>query len=316
MNWQEIQVIAHREAQEAISYLLMAAGSQGVSVADTADYITLEDRFGEIYPEVSQSDMVTITGYYPESEEADQLVSTLSDQIAALEGFGIELGEMRLTSKRLSEEDWSENWKRYYEPARITHDLTIVPSWTDYKATSQEKVIRLDPGMAFGTGTHPTTKMSLFALEQVLRGQETVIDVGTGSGVLAIASCLLGAKEVLALDVDEVATRVAKDNIALNKQATAITVSEGDLLSEATTKAHVIVANILADILVRLPKDAYRLLEEDGYLIVSGIIADKWDMVERAFSKEGLYLETHMIQDKWHAAVFKKTDDPMSVIGG
>lgn len=316
MNWQEIQVIAHREAQEAISYLLMAAGSQGVSVADTADYITLEDRFGEIYPEVSQSDMVTITGYYPESEEADQLVSTLSDQIAALEGFGIELGEMRLTSKRLSEEDWSENWKRYYEPARITHDLTIVPSWTDYKATSQEKVIRLDPGMAFGTGTHPTTKMSLFALEQVLRGQETVIDVGTGSGVLAIASCLLGAKEVLALDVDEVATRVAKDNIALNKQATAITVSEGDLLSEVTTKAHVIVANILADILVRLPKDAYRLLEEDGYLIVSGIIADKWDMVERAFSKEGLYLETHMIQDKWHAAVFKKTDDPMSVIGG
>ena len=316
MNWQEIQVIAHREAQEAISYLLMAAGSQGVSVADTADYITLEDRFGEIYPEVSQSDMVTITGYYPESEEADQLVSTLSDQIAALEGFGIELGEMRLTSKRLSEEDWSENWKRYYEPARITHDLTIVPSWTDYKATSQEKEIRLDPGMAFGTGTHPTTKMSLFALEQVLRGQETVIDVGTGSGVLAIASCLLGAKEVLALDVDEVATRVAKDNIALNKQATAITVSEGDLLSEVTTKAHVIVANILADILVRLPKDAYRLLEEDGYLIVSGIIADKWDMVERAFSKEGLYLETHMIQDKWHAAVFKKTGDPMSVIGG
>lgn len=316
MNWQEIQVIAHREAQEAISYLLMAAGSQGVSVADTADYITLEDRFGEIYPEVLQSDMVTITGYYPESEEADQLVSTLSNQIAALEGFGIELGEMRLTSKRLSEEDWSENWKRYYEPARITHDLTIVPSWTDYKATSQEKVIRLDPGMAFGTGTHPTTKMSLFALEQVLRGQETVIDVGTGSGVLAIASCLLGAKEVLALDVDEVATRVAKDNIALNKQATAITVSEGDLLSEVTTKARVIVANILADILVRLPKDAYRLLEEDGYLIVSGIIADKWDMVERAFSKEGLYLETHMIQDKWHAAVFKKTDDPMSVIGG
>ena len=111
----------------------------------------------------------------------------------------------------LAEEDWADNWKKYYEPARITHDLTIVPSWTDYEATAGEKIIKLDPGMAFGTGTHPTTKMSLFALEQVLRGGETVLDVGTGSGVLSIASSLLGAKEIFAYDLDDVAVRVAQE---------------------------------------------------------------------------------------------------------
>ena len=117
--------------------------------------------------------------------------------MAELTDFGLETGDIHLATQELVEEDWAENWKKYYEPARITHDLTIVPSWTDYEASVGEKIIKLDPGMAFGTGTHPTTKMSLFALEQVLRGGETVIDVGTGSGVLSIASSLLGAKLML-----------------------------------------------------------------------------------------------------------------------
>ena len=114
----------------------------------------------------------------------------LADRLANFEGFGLATGSVNLDSQELVEEDWADNWKKYYEPARITHDLTIVPSWTDYEAKAGEKIIKLDPGMAFGTGTHPTTKMSLFALEQVLRGGETVIDVGTGSGVLSIVSSL------------------------------------------------------------------------------------------------------------------------------
>ena len=223
---------------------------------------------------------------------------------------------MSLESQELAEEDWADNWKKYYEPARITHDLTIVPSWTDYEAMPGEKIIKLDPGMAFGTGTHPTTKMSLFALEQVLRGGETVIDVGTGSGVLSIASSLLGAKAIYAYDLDDVAVRVAQENIALNPGMDNIQVAAGDLLRGVDLEADVIVANILADVLIHLTEDAYRLVKDQGYLIMSGIISEKWDMVRASAEAAGFFLETHLIQGEWNACVFKKTDDSSGVIGG
>ncbi|HGD2428850.1 TPA: 50S ribosomal protein L11 methyltransferase, partial [Streptococcus agalactiae] len=173
-----------------------------------------------------------------------------------------------------------------------------------------------DPGMAFGTGTHPTTKMSLFALEQVLRGGETVIDVGTGSGVLSIASSLLGAKDIYAYDLDDVAVRVAQENIDMNPATENIHVAAGDLLKGAHQEADVIVANILADILIHLTDDAYRLVRDGGYLIMSGIISEKWDMVRESAEKAGFFLETHMVQGEWNACVFKKTDDISGVIGG
>ena len=143
-----------------------------------------------------------------------------------------------------------------------------------------------------------------------------VLDVGTGSGVLSIASSLLGAKEIFAYDLDDVAVRVAQDNIELNPCMENIHVAPGDLLKGVEIEADVIVANILADILIHLTDDAYRLVKDEGYLIMSGIIKDKWDMVRESAEAAGFFLETHMIQGEWNACVFKKTKDVSGVIGG
>lgn len=315
-KWLSLSVKVRREAQEPVSDLLIGLGSQGVAIEDSADYLDKEDLFGEIVPEVVQDEMITITGYYPDTMTIEVLEEEVSQALYQLTDRGLDLGDFSLLRQELAEEDWADNWKAYYEPARITHDLTIVPSWTDYEASAHEKIIKLDPGMAFGTGTHPTTKMSLFALSQVLRGGETVLDVGTGSGVLSIASSLLGAKTVYAYDLDDVAVRVAKENIALNPNMANIHVATGDLLRGVEQEADVIVANILADILIHLTADAYRLVKDEGYLIMSGIISEKWDMVKQSAEEAGFFLETHMVQGEWNACVFKKTKDRSGVIGG
>ncbi|EHJ56637.1 ribosomal protein L11 methyltransferase [Streptococcus urinalis FB127-CNA-2] len=315
-NWKEFTITVNREAEEAVSNLLIEMGSQGVAISDSADYLGQENRFGELYPEVEQSEMVAITAYFPDTMDFELLEKAIKTSLDKLSEIGIKTGDVNIFSHDLAEEAWADNWKKYYEPARITHDLTIVPSWTDYEAKAGEKIIKLDPGMAFGTGTHPTTKMSLFALEQVLRGGETVIDVGTGSGVLSIASSLLGAKDIYAYDLDDVAVRVAQENIDMNPGTENIHVAAGDLLKGVHQEADVIVANILADILIHLTEDAYRLVKDEGYLIMSGIISEKWDMVRDSAERAGFFLETHMVQGEWNACVFKKTDDMSGVIGG
>ena len=315
-TWQELTIMVSREAEEAVSNILIDLGSQGVAIDDSADYLGEAGPFGEVLPQVEQLNMVAITAYYPETANLEMIRQEVKERLVQLRDFGLEIGETQLTTQQLAEEDWADNWKKYFEPARITHDLTIVPSWTDYEVTTGEKIIKLDPGMAFGTGTHPTTKMSLFALEQVLRGGETVVDVGTGSGVLSIASSLLGAKEIFAYDLDDVAVRVAQENIALNAGTENIHVAAGDLLKGIDIEADVIVANILADILVNLTDDAYRLLKDEGYLIMSGIISEKWNLVRESAEAAGFFLETHMIQGEWNACVFKKTKEISGVIGG
>lgn len=315
-TWQELTITVSREAEEAVSNILIDLGSQGVAIDDSADYLGEAGPFGEVLPQVKQLNTVAITAYYPETVNLEMIRQEVKERLTQLRDFGLEIGETQLTTQQLAEEDWADNWKKYFEPARITHDLTIVPSWTEYEVTTGEKIIKLDPGMAFGTGTHPTTKMSLFALEQVLRGGETVLDVGTGSGVLSIASSLLGAKEIFAYDLDDVAVRVAQENIALNAGTENIHVAAGDLLKYVAIEADVIVANILADILVNLTDDAYRLLKDEGYLIMSGIISEKWNLVRESAEAAGFFLETHMIQGEWNACVFKKTKEISGVIGG
>lgn len=311
MNWLEVSVNTHSESVEVVSSILIELGSKGVSIEDPQDYYQLTDEQLE-WLKVQQKDLyetdtVNVKGYFQPSQWSKDSDVLLHEKIEEIKVYGLQTGPLSVQVKEVGEEDWANAWKQYYFPVRVTRFLTVVPSWVDYeKEQDDELLIELDPGLAFGTGTHPTTQLSLTALEQTIRGNESVLDVGTGSGVLSIASKLLGASKVTAFDIDEMATRVAKENIALNPTIGEIEVYENNLLVGVDQKSDLIVANILAEILLQMPEDAYRNLNDDGRLILSGIIESKANEVKEAYEKAGFTLVERMIMREWNCFIMKK----------
>ena len=311
MNWLEVSVNTHSESVEVVSSILIELGSKGVSIEDPQDYYQLTDEQLE-WLKVQQKDLyetdtVIVKGYFQPSQWSKDSDVLLHEKLEEIKVYGLQTGPLSVQVKEVGEEDWANAWKQYYFPVRVTRFLTVVPSWVDYeKEQDDELLIELDPGLAFGTGTHPTTQLSLTALEQTIRGNESVLDVGTESGVLSIASKLLGASKVTAFDIDEMATRVAKENIALNPTIGEIEVYENNLLVGVDQKSDLIVANILAEILLQMPEDAYRNLNDDGRLILSGIIESKANEVKEAYEKAGFTLVERMIMREWNCFIMKK----------
>lgn len=260
MDWIKLTVTTTNEASEAVINLLMENGAGGVEIDDS---------------DLSQVELAT---YFQAQAGLVELLPELEQKIAQLREFGLDPGKGTVKLAELDDDSWADVWKKYYHPVRLTRYLTIVPSWESYTPeTTDEKVIKLDPGRAFGTGTHPTTKLALQALETVVRGGETMIDVGTGSGVLSIAAKYFGVAQIAAYDVDAEAVKAAEENLALNGMQDAITVGANDLLAGIKTKVGLITANILAEIIVPLIPQAYECLKPGGIFITSGIIADKKD---------------------------------------
>ena len=311
MNWLEVSVNTHSESVEVVSSILIELGSKGVSIEDPQDYYQLTDEQLE-WLKVQQKDLyetdtVIVKGYFQPSQWSKDSDVLLHEKLEEIKVYGLQTGPLSVQVKEVGEEDWANAWKQYYFPVRVTRFLTVVPSWVDYeKEQDDELLIELDPGLAFGTGTHPTTQLSLTALEQTIRGNESVLDVGTGSGVLSIASKLLGASKVTAFDIDEIATRVAKENIALNPTIGEIEVYENNLLVGVDQKSDLIVANILAEILLQMPEDAHRNLNDDGRLILSGIIESKANEVMEAYEKAGFTLVERMTMREWNCFIMKK----------
>jgi ribosomal protein L11 methyltransferase len=205
----------------------------------------------------------------------------------------------------VDEEDWATAWKKYYHPEKISETVTVVPTWEDYTPSEGEKIISLDPGMAFGTGTHPTTVLCVRAIEKYVKPGHTVLDVGTGSGVLSVAASLFGATKIQAMDLDNVAVTVAKDNCVVNNVGDLVEVFQNNLLNGIETKADVIVANILAEIIVLFTDDVARLLNEDGVFITSGIIEDKKQRVIDALEASGLEIVEENKISEWVSLVAK-----------
>ncbi|KKB36418.1 50S ribosomal protein L11 methyltransferase [Bacillus thermotolerans] len=312
MKWSEISIQTTNEAVEPISNILHEAGASGVVIEDPAELTKeREDRFGEIY-ELNPQDypaenVVTVKAYLPVTSFLAETVEDIKESIKNLANYDIDIGRNEITTAEVDEEDWATAWKQYYHPVKISERFTIVPTWEDYQPVStDELIIELDPGMAFGTGTHPTTVMCLQALERYVKEGDHVVDVGTGSGVLSIGAALLGAGEVTALDLDEVAVKSARENVELNKTDKKVTVLQGNLLDGINGQADVIVANILADVIISFADDAAEKVKPGGCFISSGIIGQKKEDVKTAIQKAGFTVEETVIMEDWVAIIAKK----------
>lgn len=311
MKWSEICIHTTNEAIEPISNILHETGANGLVIEDPLELVKeRENVFGEIFelnPDDYPKEGVYVKAYLPMNDAFDFTVDTIKRAIKDLTNYDINIGKNNITLNEVHEEDWATAWKKYYKPVKISERITIMPTWEAYKPGSEEEIIiELDPGMAFGTGTHPTTILSIQALEHYLTKEDVVIDVGCGSGVLSIASALLGAKEVHAFDLDDVAVKSTGDNVGLNNLNNKIEVKQNNLLDQVNIKANVIVSNILAEIIVKFVDEAWHNLVKDGLFITSGIIQDKKQLVEEKLTQQGFkILEINEMED-WISIVAKK----------
>ena len=310
-KWLEVSVKVNHEAEEVTAEILREAGARnGVAIEDPVLYETLRNSLPfelcDPLPENTDFSVVTITAYYPEDTELTERLQKIEAELAAVEK---RIGKFRFGPalfRHVTEEDWSDEWKQYFHVTRVGKHIVIKPSWEDYESEPEDVVLELDPGMAFGTGTHPTTVLVLEALEKMIRPDTTVFDVGTGSGILAMTAAKLGAKNVKAVDIDGVAVRTAKENIEKAGMQDRIEVRQGDLLHGTEGKADVIVANILADIIIMLLPDIPGKLKEGGLFFASGIIEDYQQDVTEAAEKAGLRVkETTRIKD-WVGLLMEK----------
>lgn len=322
MRWHEITVHTTEEAIEMISNFFHELGAGGVSIEESGTLNKQRDTsLGQWY-ELPLNDIpegeAVIKGYFSDPVDVDGTMRQLHASIQQLREFDIDTGHAAIHSKEVSEEDWANAWKQYFKPLRISNHITIKPTWEAYEPQAGELIIELDPGMAFGTGTHPTTALCLRTLEKVVSGGENVIDVGTGSGVLAIAAVKLGANHVLALDLDPVAVSSALENTGINGLEEKITVRQSDLLQVLrldegskvrlgiTIPVQVIVANILAEIILLLLNDVYEVLEQGGYFIASGIITSKEANIDKALLAARFTITDRFYENDWVVLVARK----------
>ncbi|QSS99009.1 50S ribosomal protein L11 methyltransferase [Pontibacillus sp. ALD_SL1] len=311
MKWSEICIHTTNEAIEPISNILHEAGASGVVIEDPQDLIKERDTFmGEIYelnPDDYPAEGVYVKAYLPVNSFLGETVEEIKHAITNLIEFDINIGHNHVTISELNEEDWATAWKKYYKPVKISEKVTIIPTWEEYEpVSSDEIIIELDPGMAFGTGTHPTTVLSIQAIEQYIEENDLVMDVGAGSGVLSIASVLLGAKHVHAFDLDDIAVKSTTINAKLNNVESQIESKQNNLLQGVDVEADLIVSNILAEIIVQFTDDAFAKLKSGGYFITSGIIKNKRQLVKDQLIESGFEIVEVNVMEDWTSIIARK----------
>ncbi len=304
MAWLEITLTTTHEASELMTDTLLALGAEGVYTEDPYEFDQLtDDGFGIIKPdreELYDSSDVIVKAYIdPELYPVTELQSLIESEVQQLQStFTMDFGPLNLSITMADESGW-DDWKTQYPPIPMTDHLTIIPDWADYAPHEDEVCIRIEPGIAFGTGDHPTTCLAIQAMAQHLTPDSTIFDVGTGSGIIALSAGALGARSVTAFDLDESATTNAQHHVQLNQLESVVQVEVNNLLEGVTDTASLIVANIITPILLRLLDDAYRCLEPNGAFIMSGIQAGEEQALIEAATTVGFINLSTTTENNW-----------------
>ncbi len=310
MNWIEISIKTTHEGVDVMAQPLYEAGVEGVVIEDPREISAFieENAHWELVDESLLKDLddeVTIKGYLPNDAEFHDKLQYIRERIKWLKAqdLGFDLGSGQLSLASMHEEDWANGWKKYFKPVKVGQRIVVKPTWEEYCPREGEIVLELDPGMAFGTGTHQTTMLCIRELERLVFPSCRVLDVGCGTGILAIASLLLGANHAVAVDIDSNAVRIARQNALQNGVSSRMDVLQGNLVDGVQGKYDVVVANIIADAIIALAGPVKGFLKDGGVFVASGIILDRLDDVLKALEREGYGQVEHRTMDDWAVVV-------------
>ncbi len=308
-TWIEVRVITKSEALEPVSGIFYGLDCKGVAIEDPNDILEREQGpltwdFADINVLEHKGKVAVVKAYFSEEDNIDEVLKYVNEKMEEIKELGLDTGDYEVESEKMYEEDWANNWKKYYKPTKVGERIVVKPIWEEYEAKEDELVLELDPGMAFGTGTHETTRMCIQALDKYVKAESTVFDVGCGSGILAIAAAKLGAKRAVGVDLDPVAVESARENVGFNNLNN-IEILYGNLVEVIDGKADIVVANIIAEVICILTEDVKRVLKEDGYFITSGIIHDRVDMVTKKLEETGFEVVEINKDGEWNCIVAK-----------
>ena len=301
-EWTQIKVTSKLENLDDVS-AVMSMISNYLQIEDYSD-IDLKTCYGDLIDESilnADKTVASVSVYLAGKGHAD----TVAELRARFAELGIDVS---IEINGVNEEDWANSWKEYYKPLKIGNKIVIVPAWEKYDAAEGELVVKMDPGMAFGTGNHETTRLVIELLEKHVKGGERVLDVGCGSGILAICAARLGAGLCRAYDIDPVAVKVARENIS-DSGLQNITCDVSDLLRGVDKKDgryDIICANIVADIIIRMIPDIDAYMKDGAVILASGIIVERADDVINAFVEHGFYIAEKSVDNGWCALAVKK----------
>jgi len=307
MKWKEISVLTEGICVEAIAGIFHRLGSGGVVIEDpqaARKYVNAENwESRSVSPDFLDHEFVVVKAYFHEDKDImDEFYSCLE---VVKDNF--DHPKLKVFIDEVKNEDWEQSWKKYYHTFKVGERLVIKPSWEDYLVQDGEVVIEIDPGMAFGTGIHASTRFCLRFVDQYVKGGEYIVDAGCGSGILSIGAAKLGASSIFAMDIDDVAVKVARENILLNGLQDIIQVEEGDIVEVLhSKKADMILANITAEVVTYLIPEAAKVLPSGGYFFGSGIVDSRWPGVQQQLQKHGFIIEQVLSDVDWIGVAARK----------
>lgn len=305
MNWTEIKVSIPLEFTDIAAAIANMTVPYGIYIEDYSDLeqsaleIAHIDLIDECLINKDRTRSI-IHIYISECDNAPEAVAFLKERLVA-EGISA-----KVESIGVEDTDWNENWKKYFKPFEVGEKLAVCPSWEKYENREGRTVLSIDPGAAFGTGTHATTSLCLGILEDEVKGGEKVLDIGTGSGILAIASVLLGAENAVGVDIDAQSVKTAKENAVINKVDNKCEFLHGDLADKVDGRYNIVCANIVADVIIRLFDSVSEFMTDDAVLIVSGIIDIRADEVKQSAAEHGFKIRQEFIRENWCAYTITK----------